>query len=327
MLHRPPILVRIVVLVIALLVIALLAGGCVAGGTEHVEGSECVAPGQAQGQQVAERRPAASIAPDDAAEVAPLRLLGTADGVDPERLETAIVRCEDAQGRRVDLVAIMHFGEPSYYAELDARLRAQERVLYEHLGDVGASFAASGPVVQGAAALGLVCQLDVLDYTGDRFVHADLGTRAAEAATGLPFAEVVRRLLRPKPLPRALPSYLSAEGSHAGAPGRLSLNAEMFVVADRAARRAASAQLLQNQFERLQHGLDEGFTDLPEFARFRDARATAALAVLRRELDAGHRRVAILYGAMHVPALERRLECELGFRRTSVEWLTAWRCE
>src|SRR5690606_5908723 len=85
-----------------------------------------------------------------------------------------------------------------YYAALDARLRAQDRVLYEHLGDVGPSFAASGPIVQGAAALGLVCQMDVLDYTAATFVHADLDTRGAEVAAGLPFAELMRRLFRPR---------------------------------------------------------------------------------------------------------------------------------
>ena len=49
-----------------------------------------------------------------------------------------------------------------------------------------------------------------------------------------------------------------------------------------------------------------------------------ALEVLREQLDAGARDIAIFYGAGHMPDFEKRLVDEFGMRRVSNEWIEAW---
>ena len=54
-------------------------------------------------------------------------------------------------------------------------------------------------------------------------------------------------------------------------------------------------------------------------------RNNAAVAEVREAVQAGARRVAVVYGSAHMPDMERRLEDELGLRRVGASWLDAWR--
>jgi hypothetical protein len=45
--------------------------------------------------------------------------------------------------------------------------------------------------------------------------------------------------------------------------------------------------------------------------------------VLDEQLHAGKEKLAIFYGAAHLPDMETRLLAR-GFRRTELEWVTAW---
>ena len=47
------------------------------------------------------------------------------------------------------------------------------------------------------------------------------------------------------------------------------------------------------------------------------------LGVMKKQLAAGHKQLGIFYGAAHFPDMEKHL-LELGFKRTTQEWLTAW---
>jgi Fe2+ transport system protein FeoA len=53
-------------------------------------------------------------------------------------------------------------------------------------------------------------------------------------------------------------------------------------------------------------------------------RNAAAVRVLERELGKKHKKLAIFYGAAHLPEMEKRL-LRLGFTRGAQAWLTAWR--
>ncbi len=52
-------------------------------------------------------------------------------------------------------------------------------------------------------------------------------------------------------------------------------------------------------------------------------RNKAAVKVLREQLKAGKKNIAIFYGAAHMPDLAERLDL-LGFRPTKTEWHKAW---
>lgn len=53
-------------------------------------------------------------------------------------------------------------------------------------------------------------------------------------------------------------------------------------------------------------------------------RNKAAIDALRRAIDDGHNRIAILYGGGHMPDLGRRLREEFNLVPSRVQWITAW---
>ena len=49
-----------------------------------------------------------------------------------------------------------------------------------------------------------------------------------------------------------------------------------------------------------------------------------ACQVLTRQIVAGQKKLAIFYGAAHMPDFDRRLLRDFGLERQGQEWLTAW---
>jgi hypothetical protein len=62
----------------------------------------------------------------------------------------------------------------------------------------------------------------------------------------------------------------------------------------------------------------------PEGSSLITERNKVALEVLREQMDAGERRIAIFYGAGHMPDFAERLEADFGARRRGVRWFIAW---
>jgi hypothetical protein len=56
-------------------------------------------------------------------------------------------------------------------------------------------------------------------------------------------------------------------------------------------------------------------------------RNQAALKVLQKEIAGGKKKIAIFYGAAHMPDFEKRLKEDFGLKRQSEKWLTAWDLE
>jgi hypothetical protein len=54
------------------------------------------------------------------------------------------------------------------------------------------------------------------------------------------------------------------------------------------------------------------------------ARNQRAIDVLKREIDAGSRRIGIFYGVAHMPDLEERLLDQLGLEYSATDWVDAW---
>ena len=53
-------------------------------------------------------------------------------------------------------------------------------------------------------------------------------------------------------------------------------------------------------------------------------RNEAALKVLRRELQNGKKKVAIFYGAAHLPEFAKSLEQDFDMKLTGINWVVAW---
>jgi hypothetical protein len=53
-------------------------------------------------------------------------------------------------------------------------------------------------------------------------------------------------------------------------------------------------------------------------------RNKAALKVLKEQLAAGKKRLAVFYGAGHLADMDQRLREEFGLKPVEITWLTAW---
>lgn len=249
-----------------------------------------------------------------------IRIARGDDGA-PVALEVALLHFTGNDGVRVDLVGAVHVGEPDYFDTLNRRLSQYDRVLFELVGDPAALGAAKvgAPsligLLQGGMknALGLSYQLDEIDYSPKHFVHADLAADEFRDSMRARNESWFQLMLRAWALGLA----------QQGKPGAAEADLLKILLADD--RRLALRRLLATQLAD-QAGMlelisgDSGSTLI-------EGRNGRVLEVLERELAAGHRYLAIFYGAGHLPDLGQRLQQDFGFRPASVEWLPAWKLD
>ncbi len=254
-------------------------------------------------------------------------------------LQTSIVRLAKGQGDDrvlVDLVSAVHMADPSYYATLNAQLAQYDAVLYELVAAEEAQLppsprAAASPddplalvLAFGKRLFGFQGQLDGIDYSPAHFVHADLSP------------EQMFRKIRDR-------------GDNELSVG-LSVAADFVRAANLEQQRlqAETSQLSSNEAGeewdllgwltdphtpvKLKRMLAEQFDTNDILSQIGPTlntilisdRNTKAVDVLREEMADGKKRIAIFYGAAHMPDLEERITAEHGLNRTVCHWLTAW---
>ncbi|GAB4175211.1 MAG: hypothetical protein Kow0020_10820 [Wenzhouxiangellaceae bacterium] len=235
----------------------------------------------------------------------------------PVSLDTVIIRLSDDSGRIVDLVGAIHMAEPAYYDALNARLAGYDWVLYELVGDpaaldaprAGGALSVIGLIQGGLTeALGLVHQLEAIDYSREHFVHADLDVDEFQASMRERQESWFQMLLRAWAL-----------GLASADPSRELAWLKVWFAPDRQlALKRLMAEELIGQIDLIDRlGGESGSTLI-------EVRNAHALQTLDRVLSTGARRVAIFYGAGHLPDLADALERNSDFRRAGVEWLPAW---
>lgn len=259
-----------------------------------------------------------------------LRVVRDADG-DPVSLETATIRyvrsvpeSPDAPaGLAVDLVAVTHVGEADYFAGLDSQLADYDAVLYELVapeGAVPAKGADAGMIASGLKGmLELEYQTERIDYTRDNFVHADLtpgqiaekmrergqtGLSVAMDAVGSMFADASRR---------------AAQAEAEGGDGLAGFGLATLLLDPNGKAKLKRAFALELARADMDAALGETVGRM-----LVSDRNEAAADVLREQIAAGRRRIAIFYGAGHMPDLERRLAEDFGLKRQGVMWRQAW---
>lgn len=68
----------------------------------------------------------------------------------------------------------------------------------------------------------------------------------------------------------------------------------------------------------------ELYTDMEDNSVIIGERNKAALEELRKAISRGEKRIAIFYGAGHMPDLGRRLRSDFNMVPTDTDWVTAW---
>ncbi len=242
----------------------------------------------------------------------------------PTSLETAVQSfVADSGSSRVDLIGAVHVGDVEYYQRLNELFDEYDVVLYELVAPEGTR------VPKGAGArnssgigflqnglknvLGLEHQLSQIDYTKRHLVHADISPEAFAKSMekrGESFFSMYLRMMG---------AGMAIQNQNAGKPSpEVSLLMALF-------SKNRDLQLKRAMAEQMEHmdvivaaiEGEDGSTIIGE-------RNNAALKVLRRELAAGKKKIAIFYGAAHLPDFAEKLQDDFAMQPEKLGWITAW---
>jgi len=248
----------------------------------------------------------------------------------PIALETSVIRFAPEpgsplaqQGVTVDLIGAVHIGEGSYYQQLNQRFQQYDAMLFELVAPEGTVIPKGGgdrkggnPIsaLQGGMKdlLDLEFQLEKVDYTKANFVHADMSPQEMKASMKKRGESVLQMFFR-------MMGHGFAQQAKGGGPSDVELLVALFAK-DRARRmkRIMAAQIVDMEaLNAALAGPDGSNTLIGE-------RNRKALEVMSREVKAGKKKLAIFYGAGHLPDFERRMKADHKLKPVGVQWLTAW---
>lgn len=233
------------------------------------------------------------------------------------RLQTAIT-CFERGDDSVELIGAVHIADKAYYQALTDRFTRYDVLLFEMIGgekfanhqqpaaDEGAKDLSGLHKIYSMVAtfLKLTGQTENIDYTTKNFIHADL--------TNAEFAQMQSDRKESLIGFAMKAGKLDPDAPNQPDPAKLL----------RAILSGSSDGVKLEIVHTLGQGDDQIAALAGESVIITD-RNHRCLAVMEKELAAGHHKLGIFYGAAHFPDMEKRL-LELGFKRTNQEWLTAW---
>lgn len=261
-------------------------------------------------------------------------------------LQTGISTFKHPDGYEIDLVGVVHFGDPGYYDRLNTLLASYDSVLYEMVGGpVGKNGKPTADRVdpitgetepepeatqddevmsalKGALKaatldrLRLEYQKTGIDYTPENFVHADVTWKqftSLKSERGEDMLGFVMRILQAQKGDN-MPKFFGPEG-------RANVLMEQAMAAltegDSLGLKRAMADVL-GEADLLTEAIEgeKGSVIIGE-------RNAVALKVALDQIARGKRRVAIFYGAAHMADFEERLVAA-GFQKKRLRYETAW---
>ncbi len=242
-------------------------------------------------------------------------------------LQTAVVTYESPKKVKVDLVGAIHIADKAYFDALNVRFKGYEAVLYEL---VGPSFEERNkPEVKKEAeklqwvgqlqsmmrdALKLNGQLEGIDYTAKNFVHADMDMSQFTKTQTQKQESFLSLYLKAA---QAQKDVNEKRGVNSDAAGMVML-LKILTLKDSSTELKRMIAQEFDSVEDIMAGMETGGGTV-----LVGERNKVALQVMDKEIAAGKKRLAIFYGAAHLGDMEERL-FKQGFKRTKVEWLTAW---
>ena len=244
----------------------------------------------------------------------------------PVSYDTAVARFVDEKNNaEVHLVGAVHIGDKEYYLELNEIFKKYDAVLFELVADEGVKpdrekTSGESPSMLSAlqsgmgTALALEHQLDHINYRAGNMIHADLSP-AEFARRVSERGDLVQMFYRAMIL-GAKKSGGDAQKEELRMQGRL---LGSFFAADPAlSLKRVLAEEMINQLD------EAGWVIGGEGSAIITDRNDAALQVLRRELENGKKKIAIFYGAAHLPEFAKSLENDFQMKKTGVDWVIAW---
>ena len=278
------------------------------------------------------------LAPALFAEAPPLTFIRSqADGLQTLSQE---YKTADGAGPSIWLIGVSHLGTPEYYAALQKRLDAQTAVLFEGVGGdrmaQGAKLDNStGLQSQLAKAIGLVFQLDAIDYHRANFKNSDLTPEALNHA--------IERRAEAKPSEPAKPTTkeppakvdnqtfkqlmgaLHGEGEMAAQLGSM-----VTLMGSTPEMRETTKLMLVEALSQAGELIEMAKAMSPEIKDLFDVLITERNAEVVRQLDSqvsklrAGQSVAVFYGAAHMDEIARRLTHDLHYTPAAQQWDTAF---
>ncbi|TDU69286.1 hypothetical protein EI77_02938 [Prosthecobacter fusiformis] len=240
-----------------------------------------------------------------------------------DSLQTSIVTYTSPTGVIVDLVGAVHIADKAYFDELNARFKTYDAVLYELVGrpmeqreelkpgDGNEKLQWLGQVQETMRkTLKLESQLRGIDYKAANFVHADMSVEGffeAQETKQETFITLWMKAIQAQ----------NAQVRDRPQPNML----ELLMIMRQEDPSMDLKRLVGQEFDSMESliaGMETngGTTIIGERNRH-------ALGVMQSEIQAGKKRLAIFYGAAHLPDMEERL-LKLGFKKQKVQWIKAW---
>lgn len=244
----------------------------------------------------------------------------------PKALETSVIRYEAPQGSEhagliVDLVGVVHIGEKEYYEALDKRLKTYDVVLYELVApdgtrvlpeDIDSSRSPLSAVQLGMRdMLNLQFQLQHIDYMAENFRHADMSPEQFIEDMESRGDSVFKMGLR------MMGAGLASQAATAGDAGM------MMALLSGKDRPKRMKQVMARQLTEME-AVTAGIDDAQGKNTLIKGRNIRAFEVLDEEIESGKKRIAVFYGAGHLPDMADRLEKDFQLQPSTVEWFAAW---
>jgi len=253
----------------------------------------------------------------------------------------------NGSGPSVWLIGVAHLGTKEYYAEIQKRLDAQSSVLFEGVGGekmtTGAKAESGGIQGQLATALGLVFQLDAIDYKRAHFTNSDLTpealNQAIERRAEAPAAsksEPAKPTKPGEPAPK-VPEKVSKEtfdqlmgALHGEGELAESLGGMIALMGSTPQMRETTKLMLIEALGQAGDLIDMAKAASPEMRDLFEVIITERNAEVIRQLDVRLKTlkpgqsVAVFYGAAHMDEIAARLTRDLNFQPAAQHWDTAF---
>lgn len=241
-----------------------------------------------------------------------------------DSLQTGIATYIAPDGTVVDLVGAVHIADKAYFEALNTRFKIYDAVLYELVGrpveqrqelkvaDGEKRLQWLGQMQETMRkTLALESQLQCIDYRAPNFVHADMSTEGF-LDTQKDKKENFLMLWM-----KAAVAQAATADSRKTEPGLI----ELLAILSRDDSATELKRMIGQQFdnvEQLMAGIESGNGTVIIGERNRHA-----LEVLKKQISAGKKHLALFYGAAHLPDMEQRL-LKQGYKRQKLDWLKAW---
>jgi hypothetical protein len=224
-------------------------------------------------------------------------------------METSIARYvpkgSDRAGLIVELVSAVHVGESAYYATLNKAFQGFDVVLYELVAPEGTRVPKGGGKPRGVIS-------GLQNGMKDNFVHADMSPEDFSKAMAERGESIWGMMFR------MMGQAMAQQAGNKNAPSDLDILMALF---DRN-RALRLKRIMAGQFENLEFVTTA--LSGPNGSTLIEGRNQAALKVLKQQIEAGKKKIAIFYGAGHMPDIEKRLISDFGLKLDGERWVEAW---